>query len=426
MCLSFEFAVLANTENIYGFKSFEVFGLNLGIIALIPIVLLLMTKRINIKKKSKQLSKFVRVFVFMNFTGIFFGLVQLLLNDNNIQNLNNYLWLFAVEIYNMSIFPLLLIGTMIYIIIFENQKLLLLEGFLISILIGVVVSLVISLLSGIMGHYGGLNTLLVSNVVRYIPFMLLFPLYKYSSKSLFFIGIIGSVLTLIYNANGKFILIFAMLPVAIFVILWRDKKYMPLFAMILFLPLGVTIFINVINIFSSKSILFNSKLRQVVALLEFWNPNWLTVMPLSPRIRIIEFIDIVYEYLKKPWFFIFGKGYMGTIIDHSGMLGTKFIPGSFSINEWLNGTFYSVHETLNSLFLYNGLFGVAFYFYMIKYIYVNFTKSVWVLIGGFWILMIYGYSVTMTAFGLTALLLGFIQVEEWERIKNEACWDCNI
>ena len=62
------------------------------------------------------------------------------------------------------------------------------------------------------------------------------------------------------------------------------------------------------------------------------------------------------------------------------------------------------NETLNSLFLYNGLFGVAFYFYMIKYIYVNFTKSVWVLIGGLDFNDLWLFS-NYDCFGLTALLL---------------------
>lgn len=418
LCLSFEFEVLVGVEQFYGFKNFRVLGVNLGIIALLPVVLAGLRK-IKIKKISKEfphLYKFAVILLFMNITGFMFGLFQILINDNGIQNMDNILAAFIAVNYKMMAIPFLMILSIAYIITCEKGKLKQLESYLIAILIGVVVSLIVSLTTGNFGKYGGVDTLLVTNVIHYVPFMVLFPFYKHykAPKIVIIFSIIGTILALMYNASGKMIIVYMMVPIAICVMMWRRRKILPLMLVLLVLPVVVILGIQIADIFASSSLLFNSKLTQALSFLNFGDSNWILNMPSSPRTRIVEFINIAYEYLEKPWFLLFGKGNMGTITDHIGMLGTAFNLGAYSMNEWVNGAFYGVHETMNILFLYNGLFGLIFYLYMIKFVFTKFTKSPWVLIGGFWFLMVYGFSVTMSAFGITALLLGFIAVDTRE------------
>jgi len=167
-----------------------------------------------------------------------------------------------------------------------------------------------------------------------------------------------------------------------------------------------------VNEFSSGSLIFSSKFEQVKRLLFIFDNNWLLSMPLSPRIRIIEFLNITTEYLSKPWYFLFGKGYLGTFRDHTGMIGTTVLLGSYSIDQWSNELFYRVHETINNLFLYNGLLGLTFYAKYFFYIIKHSQKSIWIIIGGYWLLLIYGFSVTMTAFGVASLLFGMIEIDE--------------
>lgn len=105
----------------------------------------------------------------------FFGLLQILVNDNNVNGLGNVLPTFIGVVYNMTLTPILLIISFVYLMLFENDKFALLEKFMLAILVGVVASMLTSLLTGNFGRYGGVNTLLITNTYRYIPFMLLFP-----------------------------------------------------------------------------------------------------------------------------------------------------------------------------------------------------------------------------------------------------------
>ena len=79
--------------------------------------------------------------------------------------------------------------------------------------------------------------------------------------------------------------------------------------------------------------------------------------------------------------------------------------------QWNHGTFYRPHETLNVIFLYHGLIGLCFYIYSLFFVFKNSKKSPWLLIGGIWFLLFYGYSITLSAFGMTALLLGLYEVD---------------
>lgn len=419
LCLSFEFDVLVGVKEFYGFKNFRIFGINLGIIALLPVLLKAIFKGIKIemiKREYPKLYKFCKTIIFINVVGIISGLFQILINDNFIRSMEGFVGDFIGISYSMILMPLLLIISIAYLISWEREKLRKLRGYLIAILIGVVISMIVSLATESFGQYGGIRTLLVTNVIRYTPFMLLFPFYKTykSAKGILIFGVIGAILTITYNATGKMIILYMLVPFGVIALLWKNMKR-PLAILILSLsPIVIIASVKVVAMLRANSVLFDFKLNQVLSILKFWEPNWIMDMPLSPRTRIIEFISIAYEYIKKPWFFILGKGYMGTITDHTGILNAQFILGGYSMNQWVNGTFYRVHETLNLLFLYHGLFGICFYVYMIKEVLKSFTKSPWILIGGFWFLMVYGFSVTMTAFGITALLLGYIEIEhDW-------------
>jgi hypothetical protein len=434
LCLSFEFEALVGASIFYGFKEFRILGVNLGIIMLLPIVFLTIFKKIKIniiKNNYPGLFRFSKIFFLLNLSGIFFGLLQILINDNNVNGLDNVLLTFVGIVYNMTLIPILLIISFVYLISFENDKFALLEKFMLAILIGVVASMVTSLLTGNFGRYGGINTLLVTNTYRYIPFMLLFPFYKKYKKRkdiilLTLCGIVGSILALLYNSTGKIIILYGLIPIGIMTIFWKRKKILHFFLFLSLVPLIFLILPNVIEHLSTSNIMFKSKLNEIMSILRFWEPNWIENMPLSPRTRIAEFTNIIFEYFHKPWFLIFGKGYMGTIIDHTGLLASEFVPGAFSMNQWNQGIFYGVHESYSLLFLYNGLVGMLFYVFMIKEIFKKFVKSPWILIGGFWFLMVYGYSVTMTAFGVVALLLGFIDYDKGLEEMNEKDWYCNI
>jgi hypothetical protein len=415
LSLSFEFEQLLGFEQFYGFKNFRILGLNLGILALLPILLFVITKGIKVKKikfNYPMIYRFSLIILFMNMTGIILGLFQIFINENNVQNIGNFMNAFTDVTYNMMAIPFLLICSVFYIFSWEEERLVELEKFLIAILVGVIISMVVSLLTGSFGRYGGVDTLLVTNLVIYTPFILLIPLYKdfKYKKSILFLGLVGMVLSIIYNASGKLIILYSVIPFLMYNITLKQKKILTIIFATISIPIIVSLIVHFVNVVMENSILFTSKLNEAFSILWFWKPDWFLDMPLSPRTRIIEFISITIEYLHKPWFLLFGKGYMGTFTDHTGMLAADFVQGAFSIEQWIIGAFYAPHETLNVLFLYHGILGVIFYFYILMVTIRNYTRSPWILIGGFWFLMFYGYSVTLSAFGITALLIGYSKI----------------
>lgn len=423
LSLSYEYDYMFEGVKFYGFKNFRILGINLGIITLLPILFLFALFIINngmnfiklIKKYSSKLYYFINIFLLITYLATFMGLFQLLVNDNNILSMPSVFNSFLGIVYYNALFPILVIIAFIYILITEKQNIILFIDYLTAILIGLVISMVFSKLTNSYGFYGGMNTLLVSQVIHYIPFMLLLPFYKKNKffNLTFFIAIIGTILTLFYNIKGKMIIIYLLLPFAIIIIFYKKKKLEYLVFVLLFLVIIGLLFGNgFIEYFNENSNLFRSKLKQAISLIKFHDSNWLSNMPNSPKVRIMEFINISNEYIKKPWYLLFGKGYMGTFKDHNLFFSSlNNSLSTFSIKQWETGTFYRVHSSINIFYLYYGLAGLVFYFYMMKIIFWNFYKSPWLLIGGYWLLVLYGFSITITPFGMIALMLGFLQID---------------
>lgn len=411
LCTSLEYGVFVGTEEFYSFKNFRILGVNLGIVSLLPIFFLSCFKGVKINKikaNYPSLYKYAYFMFFLFATGTIFGLVQILLNDNNIQNMDNFIFSFIGQSYMMVALPLLIIISFAYILSWEPMNIRSLEDYLIATLFGTVVSLIVSLFFREKGYYGGIETLLTSVVSIFIPFMFILPFYKRYEFSyninIFIFATIGTILMLKYNASGKFIIFCLMIPLIICCIVYKNKIT---FTSLTFIVILFVIIVFGIPFITESNVLFRIKYDEAMGLLRFWSEGWIQNMPGSPRFRVGEFINICYEYLVKPWYIIFGKGYMGTITDHVGIFGAHFNPAAFSIEQWANGTFYVVHEALNVLFLYHGIVGLIFYTYMLKYVVSNFARNPWILIGGVWFLIFYGYSITISAFGLSALLFGY-------------------
>lgn len=416
LTLSFEFGSLLGLEVFYGFKEFRVAGVNLGVLALLPMLPKIVVKPIRfkfIKHEFPTVYKFCIAIFFMNLTGVFFGLFQILVNDNNIQNMQGYMIEFINISYTMIIIPMLMLLTLLYILSWEKDKIYLIKDFLKAILIGLVSAMIVSRITGSYGIYGGVDTLLAPSIIQYIPFMLIIPFYEPFKKNmdLILLGGIGAILTLLYNSSGKILILYAIVPIGVICILYKRKKIVPLLVILLSIPVLIMSIGQIFTPTVSESILFRSKLNEATSLLRFWEENWLVNMPLSPRTRIEEFLNTIYEFSLKPWYLLFGKGYMGTITDHTGFFSSNFVPGAFTNKQWMNGTFYALHGTINLLFLYHGIYGLLFFIYMAKMIFYNFIKNPWILIGGYWFLFFYGYSVTISTFGIAALFIGLVEVK---------------
>jgi hypothetical protein len=163
--------------------------------------------------------------------------------------------------------------------------------------------------------------------------------------------------------------------------------------------------------FMEQSVLFKTKYDQFISMISFWKPGWLQNMESSPKMRITEFMNIANELFSKPWFLLLGKGFMGSIQDKLGLFGEV---DEFAFSEWeVNlGTYYTMHESINALFLTNGIFGLYFLFSNLKNMIKKVHISPWLIFGFLWLLLFYSYSITISIYGVVAMVVGYLDAYE--------------
>lgn len=422
LSLCMEFKELLLGDDLFNFKEVRILGFNLGIIFLIPLLIkgiCFWATKINcFYNDYHEMSSFVISFLGVAVSGISMSVVMIFLNDNNIcsypalgRNLIN-------EIYSKVLFPGAMIVSASYIVMSNSENVAKVKHALLSILIGIVAELLVSYSTQRYGFYS-IKTLLTSNVVRYIPFMLIVFLYEDYKKdyrlSYLTMAFVGMYFSLKYNATGKLIILYILTPfIAISILYIQNKKKMVCLSFLIpFLAMALVMLFNHLLL---SNALFSAKYKQVIRLFSF-GADWMNNMPLSPKVRIAEIINIGKEYMQKPYLILLGKGYMGTTVDYTGIYHSARNANAFSNEEYNAGIFYAVHESFSSLWLYNGATGVAIYLKLLKKVMLNASTTPFILIGGFWFLIVYGFSVTMSAFGIAALIIGLYDIDN-ERLNR--------
>ncbi|MFQ6336871.1 hypothetical protein ACLNAL_09395 [Bacillus sp. AF62] len=413
---SMESALFVGVDKFYGFKEFKIVGINLGVIfILLPFLKFIINGSIQNPFKTKGYTGvFIKGVYILTPVAFFMGLFCLLINDNNILS---KITSFSMFIDASYMFILVAIEVLvIYTIVKHNLKEMNeIKQCLLAIIVSLAVTLVSSLLFGNYGNRGGLPSLQVSNIIMLLICTILLPFYKDYNKKMkvILVLITGTVLILglIYNTNGKMILTAMLVPMAILIIQLRRKRYIATFFTLI---IGFfTIYLSlkfIVPSISGNSFLFSTKLEQASSMFLFGS-GWLDNMPSSPKMRITQIFNITSEYFEKPWFVLTGKGYLGTIQDNLSLFigADEFAYSAWQLN---NGLYYMMHETFNTLYLTNGVIGLVFFVWMFKIIISKFHKSPWMMIGGFWFLLFYSYSVTISIFGVTALIIGLLDLDK--------------
>lgn len=256
------------------------------------------------------------------------------------------------------------------------------------------------------GSYGGIKIWLYLDIVLF-------------ANILFFIkGFFSKFFLLIYIFSFKFI---ASGRNILFLIITFYKVLIKLFKKnnlyIIYILLLLTFFIFFINkekvllfIAKDKNSLFYYKIRQIFSLLEFWN---LEKMPNSPKIRVIEAINIILTYLKKPWYLIFGFGFGGYYQDFSNLFQEVSLKnGAFSDEIIKSGFFPNAHIQLLNIFLFNGLLGLIIIGKYCIFFWKNIERYPLALVSFFWFFYMFYFNQHIMIFCLLATYLFFIKYTE--------------
>lgn len=422
LSLSFEFDVFMGTEKFYSFKNFDVLGLNLGIISLLPIFFTALFSKIKIKNiiKHNRFVVFVILFSIMALMGTLNGLIMMLVNDNQIVNNPKTIIGFIGTIYELAAYPIMVISAFLLIINKQKDKLRDLEVFFMAIFVGLSISLITSSLVGFGGVYGGVETLIVPLSAVFLPIMALKIIFeKEYRKNLVLIALmlVAFALLLKYNASGKLFISILLVAFVMLNQIFSDILFKKKFQSVLLIVILVSVFLIYFNKVLLTSTLLSSKFYQFIRSVDIFNPNWYQNLPKSPQIRVSEFLNITGEYISKPYYLFFGKGFSGTIKDIYNLF--TYTEGAFSDNEWAYQTYKNMHFSLNTIFLSSGIYGVCFYIYIL-YITLRYKllTNPWGIIGFLWFVVYYGYSLTITGLGLSCMLYSIIN--ENEKFENKS------
>ena len=416
--LSLEYAYFVGDDNFYSLKNIRILGLNLGIWMLFPVWIYAIIDGLNLKKIKREFSLFwgMGTSLFgINVIAAIMGILMLVFNDNGILETKGWFSSYLEVFYMHALIPF----TVFICMIMTLEKgcgvsRLVIKGTvaLQACLWGVTLQLVTSRLLGVYGSYDGLDTLMSSSIIAFLPFMIL--LSSYSNNTYFkFINIIissiGILLALLYNGSGKLIISIFL----VFIIMYFINNNKPIVKIITVVFVFYFAFF-ISTLANDSNVLLGSKLSQTLSLIKFWEADWLLNMDMSPRMRIAEFVNLFIEYAEKPWLILTGKGYGGTIKDHTQfffLVPDYMMATGFSAKQWENKLFYDLHEIVNSLLIF-GIMWVVFFIKTVKRVLKTYKRYPWILIGAYWILLYYGYSFTITTFGVTAYFIGALEVDK--------------
>lgn len=419
---SIEFSYFAGIDAFYSIKNLRIAGLNLGIYLLIPMWVFFI-KKSYYKNNKKYFNKIGKWLIGINFIALVVGLLNIVINDNNIRGMEGYISLYIGQVYYFLFIPISIYVGMRSIM--NKDSLWKINTALQASLVASSSQLIIAYITKTYGNYDGIYTLMSTVLIIFLPFLIMLACFKKYND--FFVvnlvfGLLGLLLSFMYNASGKLFIITAFVMCAIYFVYIKNHNAIKKFFFTFVAIFAVLIVITVISILNSSGYaLFNSKLDQVLSMISFWQPSWIENMDLSPKIRFGEFINIFMEYMQKPLYILTGKGYLGSVKDYCGWFYSipKFMRETgFSDSQFANNSFYDMHELSKTLLIFGGL-GMMFWVKLLKILKKYFTKNPWIIIGVFWVVVYYGYSFTITTFGATALFYGLLLCDKEKENNNK-------
>ena len=405
----------SGTVDLYSFKETRIFGLNLALIfvSLFFLKILLFDNAINIVRNSKQGFRLLKWLFIISFSAFVIGFINILINNNGIANLPN-VWKEFLQESSYGFYVSFLAFELIYVIVCNGFELI--KKTIITIIeCNLILPLIISFM-GISGYYGGKTLYLTLSVYMLCVFIIIFAYYDLSHTYKYYVFFALCVIyPLLFKsiAFGKLLLLVAF-AVVLFLYL-KSKKSITWFLGALIIFAGIFIGWGfLIDLLVKNNDLFSYKYKQIISLISIWNPDWYDNMLPSPKVRITELFNIILELIKNPIYLLCGKGTLGTVKDYMGDI-PLFNLSVYSYNEFSIQSYYGMHESLNMLLLSNGLFGVAFIFYCIKVLIKNIRNNPFIVIGGVWFIVLWGYSITRATLGIACFCLGLLMVEEGEK-----------
>lgn len=367
------------------------------------------SKKRFIGADTRMLFKWLKILLITGSVSIAIGVC---LNDNNIVWSGLYPKLAVSTILRFSFLIMFLYICTIYVQgKTTGRKIFLLAKY---ILLAIAISSVVGLCLGYHGAYGtwSSDVILSPMMFAYTPCLMLFykkeHLYSYFYLFAALTVIIVSFSNPAYIGSKWYLIIAGTLFAFIYSTMNIKSWKYGLVLLVVLLSLVPTIGVFIPLLFKTNE--FNSwKLMQAFGAMNILSfsdfESWFNSLDNSAQFRLDELINICIEYVNKPFYTFFGKGFGGTTLHYTNFENLDWLgEASFTKEQRVNGFFYQMHETMGILFLRHGFLGIIFMFIVVKMLFKRLSKTPWAIIGLLWFIFFWGWSVSFRL-GALALIL---------------------
>lgn len=383
------------SSRVINYSRLQIFGLNYSYLFVVLLFLVcFFNQNKNIKKnfRNKKLKKFYILNLIMLGTATVIGVIGIIIDNNLISFFRNgfiYMGIMVMYFY-------------ILLSLFNKNNVKELKKIIYSLLIGGIGITLLLNLFGIKGFYGNLE---ISRTIDTVIFSSIL-VFKYK---LFFILYMYLLPTIV---SGKAIIIF-LVVMGIWSYHLKLNKVLKLILLVSILIL----FFNLDSLIMLKeNSILKYKYNEFVMMLKEFK---LSKIPHSPRVRIIEIINLLYSYIEKPIYLLMGKGYGGYYNDLSGLF-SKFglYYFDFSLLERKAWTFYTVHDGVAPFILYHGLYGIIMYIYYSYYFLKKSFSNPLAIISFIWIFLLFYFNPHIMLIGVISSFIVLLEDGVYKKYKQ--------
>ena len=374
--------------------------------------------------ESKIGTKFFHWNRWLLITGTASILVGMLLNDNGILTSGIYPKMAFSTI--MRYFFLIIYFYLGYCYAMQEQTRSAMIELIKIILASVAVVSMIGVLLGFQGHYSDYDydkIMLAPMIYAYVPcLMLFFNPRKKESYVYLAIALLAIVVSFYHpSAVGSkwYLIIAGCIYYAIYNTMSIKSNWLLVFLLILLFtvtPIVTSMFGTLMDDDD-----FNSwKFYQAMGVFDIFGYDsliaWFYSLDDSAQFRIDEIINITMEYIKKPYYALFGKGLAGTTQHYTNFINLDWnADASFSGLQSRFGFFYQMHETSGIIYLRHGVLGLGFIWFILKELFTKMRSNPCAMFGFMWFLFYWGWAMSFRL-GAVALILAMTDKEKNQRI----------
>lgn len=392
-------------DRLINYSKLKIFG-NLGYSQIILMYIFILAIYIgknnrSLNLRNKSLKKFYYYINIFNLYPIVFGILFFQFDKN--YNIGTFI--------EFSIYSIILsINFFIIISLYNRFDYDYLYKVIINLILISSVYPVIMKLFGKTGYYGGVE---VWSYLDMMQFCVVLFFIKGLRNKLFLCNYIIFFKYISSGRNILFLLIalFKFFYIKIIKYVRKEYIYIIICCLVLFIYFNKEVLILILA--KDKSSLFYYKIRDIFSLVEFWNIN---KMPMSPRVRVIQIVDIIYLYLKRPFFSLFGVGFGGYFQDYLELFkNIKLEEGAYAKDIILSGFFPNAHLQILNVLLFNGIVGIVFVIKYCMLFWKNIEKYPIALISFFWFFYFYYFNIHIMLFSLLSTYLFFLKYDSEEK-----------